>query len=140
MPLITEISLPKSSNAFIYDRNNISTPLCLCHMHSHVFLPHLIANITHHSWIQDTDLLIEWEIWGHKEERNIVKYILQIYISFKNKWTILYWFCCTLTWIHHRCTWVPNPEPPSHLPPHIISLGSSQCTSPKHPVSCIDFL
>ena len=34
--------------------------------------------------------------------------------------TVLYWFCHTLTWIHHRCTWVPSPEPPSHLPPHII--------------------
>ena len=36
--------------------------------------------------------------------------------------TILYWFCHTWTWIRHGCTWVPNPEPPSHLPPHIISL------------------
>ena len=36
--------------------------------------------------------------------------------------TILYWFCHTLTWIHHGCTWVPKHEPPSHLPPHIISL------------------
>ena len=34
--------------------------------------------------------------------------------------TILYWFCHTSTWIHHWCTWVPNPEPPSHLPSHII--------------------
>ena len=25
--------------------------------------------------------------------------------------TLLYWFCHTLTWIHHGCTWVPNPEP-----------------------------
>ena len=41
----------------------------------------------------------------------------------------------------------PNPEPPSHLLPHIISLDHSRapapsilypvtCTSPKHPVSC----
>ena len=36
--------------------------------------------------------------------------------------TILYWFCHTLTRIHHGCTWVPKHEPPSHLPPHIISL------------------
>ena len=36
--------------------------------------------------------------------------------------TILYWFCHTLTWIHHGCTWVPKHEPPSHLPLHIISL------------------
>ena len=50
--------------------------------------------------------------------------------------TILYWFCHTLTWISHGCTWVSDPEPPSHHPPHSIS-GSSPCTSPKHPVSCI---
>ena len=51
--------------------------------------------------------------------------------------TILYWFCHTLTWICHRCIRAPNPESPSHLPPHIISLDPSPCTSPKHPVSCI---
>ena len=37
--------------------------------------------------------------------------------------TTLYWFCHTLTWIHHGCTCVPHPEPPSHLPPHPIPLG-----------------
>ena len=31
--------------------------------------------------------------------------------------TILYWFCHTSTCIRHRCTRVPHPEPPSHLPP-----------------------
>ena len=35
--------------------------------------------------------------------------------------------------ILHGCTHVPHPEPPSHHP-----SGSSQCTSPKHPVSCIE--
>ena len=31
--------------------------------------------------------------------------------------TTLYWFCHTLTWIHHGCTCVPHPEPPpSSLP------------------------
>ena len=29
-----------------------------------------------------------------------------------NYFTILYWFCHTSTWIHHRCTRVPHPEPP----------------------------
>ena len=40
--------------------------------------------------------------------------------------TILYWFCHTVTWIRHGCTYVP------HL------SGSFQCTSPEHPVSCIE--
>ena len=32
-------------------------------------------------------------------------------------------FCYTLTWISHGCTYVPHPEPPSHLPPHHIPQG-----------------
>ena len=41
-----------------------------------------------------------------------------------NYFTILYWFCPSRT---------PLPPPfPYHL------SGSSQCTSPKHPVSCIE--
>ena len=49
--------------------------------------------------------------------------------------TILYWFWCTSTWIRHGCTCVPilNPLPTLYHP-----SGSSQCTSPKHPVSCIE--
>ena len=47
-------------------------------------------------------------------------------------------FCHTLTWISHGCTCVPHPElllpPPSASHPS----GSSQCTSPEHPVSCIE--
>ena len=35
--------------------------------------------------------------------------------------SILYWFCHTSTCIHHGCTRVPHPEPPSHLPPHTIN-------------------
>ena len=37
--------------------------------------------------------------------------------------TILYWFCHTLTWICHGGTCVPHPELPSHLPPNLIPLG-----------------
>ena len=47
-------------------------------------------------------------------------------------------FCHILTWISHGCTCVPHPEPYSHLPPHSIPSGSSQCTSPEHPVPCIE--
>ena len=42
-----------------------------------------------------------------------------------------YWFCHTLTWIHHRCIWAPNPESPSHLPPYIISLDHPYAAAPS---------
>ena len=61
-------------------------------------------------------------------------FFLFIYLFY---FTILYWFCHTLTWICHGCTCVPHPEPPSYFPPYPIPPGSSQCTSPEHPVSCI---
>ena len=50
-------------------------------------------------------------------------------------------FCHTLTWIHHECTWVPNPEPPSHHPLHIISLGHPSAPAPSilYPISNIDW-
>ena len=34
-----------------------------------------------------------------------------------NYFTILCWFCHTSTWIHHRCTRIPHPEPPSSFLP-----------------------
>ena len=51
--------------------------------------------------------------------------------------TILCWFCHTITCIHHGCTRVPHPEPPLPPPSTYPPSGSSQCTSPKLPVSCI---
>ena len=54
-----------------------------------------------------------------------------IFISTLFYFTILYWFCHTLTWIRYGCTWVPNPEPPSHLPPHIISLDHPRAPAPS---------
>ena len=60
-----------------------------------------------------------------------VCFIFQFYLFY---FTILYWFCHTLTWICQGCTCVPHPEPPSASHPS----GSSQCTSPRHPVSCIE--
>ena len=55
--------------------------------------------------------------------------------------TILYWFCHTLTWIHHRCTCIPKHEPPSHLPPHNISLGHPHAPAPSmlYPASDTDW-
>ena len=48
-----------------------------------------------------------------------------------NYFTILYWFCHTSTWIRHRCTCVPNPEPLSHLPPRTIPLGHPSAPAPS---------
>ena len=45
--------------------------------------------------------------------------------------TILYWFCHTLTWIHHGCTCDPKHEPPSHLPSHNIPLGHPRAPAPS---------
>ena len=55
--------------------------------------------------------------------------------------TILFWFCHTLTWICHGCTRAPNSESPSHLPPHIISLDLPRPPAPSilYPVSNIDW-
>ena len=64
------------------------------------------------------------------------KFFIIIIIFFY--FTILYWFCHTSTCICYGCICVPNPEPP--LPPlsPYHPSGSSQCTSPKLPVSCIE--
>ena len=43
----------------------------------------------------------------------------------------MYWFCHTLTRIRHRCTCVPHPELPSHLPPHPIPLGHPSAPAPS---------
>ena len=48
-----------------------------------------------------------------------------------NYFTILHWFFHTSTWIHHGCTRVPHPEPPSHLPPSTISLGHPSAAAPR---------
>ena len=54
-------------------------------------------------------------------------------ICWKNffNFTILYWFCHTSTWIRHRYTCVPHPEPSSLLPPRIIPLGHSSAPAPS---------
>ena len=44
---------------------------------------------------------------------------------------ILYWFCHTSTWIRHRCTHVPHPEPPPTSRP--IPLGHPSAPAPSIP-------
>ena len=45
--------------------------------------------------------------------------------------TILYWFCHISTWIRHRYTRVPHPEPSSHLPPRTIPSSHPSATAPS---------
>ena len=52
------------------------------------------------------------------------------FILFLN-FTILYWFCQISTWIRHRYTCVPHPEPSSLLPPHSIPLGRPSAPAPS---------
>ena len=80
---------------------------------------------------------------SHLESPNITHSVL---FSFNFIFTlfyfrILYWFCHTLTWICHGCIRAPNPESPSHLPPHIISLDHPHAPAPSilYPVLNIDW-
>ena len=61
-------------------------------------------------------------------------FLINLFILY---FTILYWFCDTSTCIHHGCTRVPHSEPPPPPPSLYHPSGSSQCISPKLPVSCI---
>ena len=45
--------------------------------------------------------------------------------------TIFYWFCHISTWIHHRYTCVPHPEPSSLLPPRTIPLDRPSAPAPS---------
>ena len=81
--------------------------------------------------------------WGRKEldvTWQLNNNFLLINALFKleaNYFTILWWFLPYIDMSQPWCTWVPHPEsPPPPSPSH--PSGSSQCTSPEHPVSCIE--
>ena len=61
--------------------------------------------------------LFLWKLLSGKKMSNIFFLLINLFY-----FTILYWFCHTLTWIHHKCTCVPYSEPPTHLPLHHIPL------------------
>ena len=78
---------------------------------------------------------------GHQAtvQITIIHYLLYYYHSLSAffflilffNFTILYWFCHISTWIHHRYTRVPHPEPSSLLPPHTIPLGRPSAPAPS---------
>ena len=53
-------------------------------------------------------------------------------IFFFFNFTILYWFCHISTWICHRYTRVPHPEPSSLLPPCTTPLGHPSAPAPSN--------
>ena len=72
-----------------------------------------------------------------------LKYLwyLSAFYLFSFYFTILYWFRHALTWLHHGCTRVPHPEPPSTLPPYTIPLGYPSTPAPSilYPASNLDW-
>ena len=70
-------------------------------------------------------------LWAGAPMYQLLYFFFNIFFFFFFNFTILYWFCHTLTWIHHGCTCVPHPEPPSHLPPHPIPLGHPGAPAPS---------
>ena len=60
----------------------------------------------------------------------IISFFLFFFILFFN-FTILYWFCHTSTWIGHKYTYVPHPDPSSLLPPRTIPLGHPSAPAPS---------
>ena len=69
-------------------------------------------------------------IWVTNYHNEKVIYYFNLFYLFIY-FTILYWFCHTLTWIRHGYTCVSHPEPPSHLPLHPIPLGHPSAPAPS---------
>ena len=63
-------------------------------------------------------------------ELRLLSFFSFYFILFFN-FTVLYWFCHISTWIHHRYTRVPHPEPSSLLPPCTIPLGRPSAPAPS---------
>ena len=71
---------------------------------------------------------------GRNHKKEVLFFLIYIYIYFFYfifNFTILYWFCHISTWICHRYTCVPHPEPSSFLPPHTIPLGRPSAPAPS---------
>ena len=97
-------------------------------------------NVHHHAkWltssVADWFLPFYWRIISTQYHHCYIIFLKFLSLFY---FTILYWFCHTLTWILHRCTFVPYPEPPSHLPPHPIPLGHPSAPALSTLSPCIE--
>ena len=101
--------------------------LCVC-PEIRMGLQYQFREVTNHIELHEAKLLynLEYTVILYNLEYTVIPNVIFFSISFYlfiYLFTILYWFCHTLTWLCHGCTCVPHPEPPSHLPPHPIPLG-----------------
>ena len=62
---------------------------------------------------------------------DVQKFFIFLNFTIFFNFTILYWFCHISTWICHRYTRVPHPEPSSLFPPHTIPLGCPSAPAPS---------
>ena len=76
-------------------------------------------------------VLVLWVIVALETKLEHVFFFLSFSFIYLFYFTILYWFCHTLTWICYGCTCVPHPEPPFHLPPHPIPLSHPSAPAPS---------
>ena len=77
----------------------------------------------HQCWLGDT--------WHGQCVSNTILKKINLFQLEANYFIILYWFYHTSTWIRHRCTHVPHPEPPSQLPSHTTALGHPSAPAPS---------
>ena len=73
----------------------------------------------------------------YKEDQSLPAFLSFFLFSFFLSFFIVL-VCHTSTWIRHGYTRVPNPEPPSHLPPHTIPLGHPSAPALSILLSCIE--
>ena len=98
-------------------------------------IPHSKTYILYHCWAlwDGVNHALFWVLCLKKNHSYHKIYHLNHFFNYYYLFyfTILYWFCHTSTCIHHRCTRVPHPELPFHLPPHTILLCHPRAPSPS---------
>ena len=80
--------------------------------------------------VQPCSSQLRWHTSGRAHASHPLSFIY-FYFSLVFNFTILYWFCHISTWIRHRYTHVPRPEPSSLLPPRTIPLGHPSAPAPS---------
>ena len=91
----------------------------------------------HHQWAESTQTHVHWVGDAIQPSHPLsspsppFSYFFKIYFILFFNFTMLYWFCHISTWIHHRYTRVPHPEPSSLLPPRTIPLSHPSTPAPR---------